>query len=617
MKRGNLILAALFAFLLPPVFAGCGKDVLPENERVSVSFTLPVGQAAGGVATKMSGDIVQYDPAKTTFRGIRQLYVLPFNIKAENNVIREIVYASDAPDELRTMPYYTSLMDFKDNQDKTIKGYIFDGVVMNRGNNTVLVYGLAAEKASDTMAPGSVPYKQHFGSLVLTTPPKVAKAGDIQFNLEPFLSIQDQKDAFSQWKSDNIALLNDVANASVTIDDNTYSFKTPSSYNYAPLEATLNRFTSEGVVFPGSNAMIGHKLTALYKSCKMLSQNADTKAVKELAGQICAIIEGRTDLLEIADDNTVTRKVAEDEVFGLPDGVVTVRWGVKLSDGSLGFDSPDKSEGVNVTAVDAFCYPAALWYYVNCPLQCSSDEKAQDLFENNKKWLEIISTENGWIRGVTNVTRMAAVRDPLQYGVALLSLSIKKATAPSLKDNIDKNVAINNNSFPLTGIIIGGQRTQTFDFTVKDDPENDMRFIYDADVNDKDGNAQAWISSTTDSSPVFTLAVSTRPAEDINFALEFRNDSEESFVGARDCTILPGSKFYLIGTMKYGEGKTSGSEKPAGVFVKDCYTSLNVSFEALASSYSILPDLNAADLQLGVNAKLTWDALTPSSISIQ
>ena len=144
-----------------------------------------------------------------------------------------------------------------------------------------------------------------------------------------------------------------------------------------------------------------------------------------------------------------------------------------------------------------------------------------------------------------------------------------------------------------------------------------MRFVYDADVNDKDGNALAWISSKTDSSPVFTLALSTRPAEDINFALEFRNDSEESFVGARDCTILPGSKFYLIGTMKYSEGKSSAAEKPAGVFVKDCYTTLNVSFEALASSYSILPDLNAADLQFGVKAKLTWDALTPTSVVIK
>lgn len=616
MKRGNLvILTALVAFLLSPVFTGCGKDVLPENERVSVSFSLPVGQAAGGVATKMSGDVVQNDNPKT-FRGIQQLYVLPFKIEAENNVIREIVYASDAPEELRAMPYYTSLMDFKDNQDKTIKGYIFDGVVMNRGVNTVLVYGLAAEKASETMAPGSVPYKQHFGSLVLTAPSKVAKAGDIQFNLEPFLSIQNQKDAFSQWKSDNIALLNEVANASVTIGDKTYSFKTPSSYNSATLESVLNAFTSEGVVFPGSNAMIGQKMTALYKSCKNLSQNA-TGAVKELAGQICTIIEGRTDLLEIADSGTVTRKVAEDEVFGLPDGVVTVRWGVKLSDGSLGFDSPDKPEGVNVTAVADFCYPPSLWYYVNSPLLSSSDDTAKDLFENNGKWSEIISKGNGWVRGVTNVTRMAAVRDALQYGVALLCLNIKKAAATSLKDNKDKDVSIDNDSFPLTGVIIGGQRTQTFDFTVLDDPDNDMRFIYDADVNDKDGNAQAWISSTTDNSPVFTLALPTRQAEDINFALEFRNDSGVSFVGARECTILPGSKFYLIGTMKYDEGTTSGSEKPAGVFVKDCYTTLNVSFEALASSYSILPDLNAADLQFGVNAKLTWDALTTSYISIK
>ena len=69
--------------------------------------------------------------------------------------------------------------------------------------------------------------------------------------------------------------------------------------------------------------------------------------------------------------------------------------------------------------------------------------------------------------------------------------------------------------------------------------------------------------------------------------------------------------------MKYSEGTTTESTKPASIFVKDHYTTLKVSIEALAASYAILPDLRQADLQLGVNTKITWDALTPTSIMIK
>ena len=621
MKSGTRILIpALLACLLPPALTGCQENALRPDDRVSVSFSMPVGQVPGGPATKMSESIVQNDLSKTDFRGIQELYVLPFSIQKQgidNSAWREEVYPTDTYFDVRTMPVYSSLSDYKDDDDKTIKGYIFDNIVMNRETNAVLVYGRATETASGTMPSGSVAYKQHHGSLVPThlMEENSNMAEAIQFDLEPFLSTSAQKNSFADWKSANIALLNEIADASVTIADETYSFKTPSSYNNTPLEAALNAFTSEGVVFAGSNAMIGLKLTALYKACSDLSSKGDTQPVKDLAARLCEIISGRTDLLEVAADGTVTRKLTASETFGLPDGVVTLRWGTKLSDGSLGFDSPDKSEGVNVTNVDAFCYPPALWYYVNGPLLCNSQDDAKEQFVADKKWSDILDSGNGWIRGVTNVTRVAAVRDPMQYAVALLKLNIKKiGDATSLLDQAGNAVSINNSSFPLTGIILGGQRSQAFDFTATD---NDMRFVYDPEVNAADGSAQAWISSKVESSPVFTLALSTRTAEDVNFALEFRNDSKDAFSGIRGCTILPGSKFYLIGTMKYSEGTTSDTKKPAGVFVKDHYTTLNVSFSSLASSYAILPDLTAPDLQLGVSTKLNWDALTPTYVSIQ
>lgn len=624
MKKGtHILIPTLLACILLPALTGCQeKEVLRPDDRVSISFSIPVGQAAGGLATKMSEEVVQNDLSKTSFRGIQDLYIVPFSIPKQGSAWREYVYAADEYSDVRTMPAYNSLKDYKDDNDKTIKGYIYDNVVMNRDVNTVLVYGQAYESTSNALASSSVTHKQRYGSLIPTQlmGENAHSVGAIRFDLEPFLNSNDRKQAFATWKATNITLLNEVANASVTVGGKDYSLKTPSSYNNAPLENAFNAFTSAGVVFPGSNAMIGLKLTALYKDCKALSSTGDTEAVRTLAAQVCSIIDSKTDLLEVSSDGTVTRKVATGEVFCLPDGVVTLRWGITLSDGSLGFDSPDKSQGVNVTAVDAFCYPPALWYYVNSPLLSSSADNAKDQFEADKKWSDILASSKGWIRGVTNASRMAAVRDQLQYAVALLRLDINKTGSATLADNTATtpvNVQVDNQKFPLTGIVFGGQRTQAFDFTVWDDPDNDMRFIYDADLNNQNGNAQAWISSTADSKPVYTLALATRAAEDINFALEFRNDSNQTFTGARGCTILPGSKFYLIGTMKYSEGTTTESTKPASIFVKDHYTTLKVSIEALAASYAILPDLRQADLQLGVNTKITWDALTPTSIMIK
>lgn len=619
----RILIPALLACLLLPALTGCQeKEMLRPDERVSVSFSIPVGQTAGGLATKMSEEVVQNDLSKTSFRGIQDLYIVPFSIPKQGSAWREYAYADDEYSDIRTLSATKSPEDYKDDNNKTIKGYIYDNVVMNRDVNTVLVYGQAYESTSNALASSSVTHKQRYGSLIPTQlmGENAHSVGAIRFDLEPFLNSETRKQAFSTWKSANITLLNDIADASVTIGTEVYSLKTPSSYNNDPLEKAFDAFTSKGVVFPGSNEMIGLKLTALYKSCTALSSTGDSEAVRKLAAQVCTIMDGKKEqgLLEIAADGTVTRTVAAGEVFGLPDGVVTLRWGITLSDGSLGFDSPDKSQGVNVTAVDAFCYPPALWYYVNSPLLSNSEDDAKDQFVANKKWSDILDSSKGWIRGVTNASRVAAVRDQLQYAVALLKLDIQQlAGTTTLKDKTGKDIPVNNSYFPLTGIVFGGQRTQAFDFTVWDDPNNDMRFIYDADLNDKNGQAQAWISSTADSKPVYTLALATRMGEDINFALEFRNDSDQSFTGARDCVILPGSKFYLIGTMEYSKGTTSETTKPASVFVKDHYTTLKVSFNALAASYAILPDLNRADLQLGVNAKLTWDAVTPTSIPIK
>ena len=161
MKTGTRIfIPALIACLLPPVFTGCQeKDNLRPDERVTVSFSMPVGQTIGGLSTKMSGEVVQNDLSQTSFRGIQELYVLPFIIQKQGTNgenWREEVWSTDEYGDIRTMPGYNSLKDYLGDNGQTIKGYIFDRIVMNRDVNTVLVYGQATETSSNATPSGSV-----------------------------------------------------------------------------------------------------------------------------------------------------------------------------------------------------------------------------------------------------------------------------------------------------------------------------------------------------------------------------------------------------------------------------------------------------------------------------
>ena len=69
--------------------------------------------------------------------------------------------------------------------------------------------------------------------------------------------------------------------------------------------------------------------------------------------------------------------------------------------------------------------------------------------------------------------------------------------------------------------------------------------------------------------------------------------------------------------MAYSDLPAEQKAQQASVFAKDHITTLTVQFEALAGAYSVLPELATPDLQLGVSAKLTWDALTPNSAELQ
>ena len=610
---------ALLACLLPPILTGCGKDSLAVDGKLSIPVFLSVGDLPTGVETKMTDQIVQNDDPQT-FRGIHNFHVIPFNIS------HEFVEGQDQCFE-ENIQMADKLNTYSLTGSDASWGYYSGGSYVKNLTNSVLMYGEAAALSSETIQLGTVAYKQRYGVIVpneavTNRTNGIKKAEVLAFDLEPILSDQDK---FSTWRSNHLAMLNAIANAT----SGTGTFKDPATYgDDATLSAAFRTFSGEGQVFSSANLPV--LLTNLYRLCFSMPSTAKTAAV-DVANKIRTVIESyataTSPLLSISgsgQDASVSLVQPVNAVFGLPEGTVAFQWGKLLvgTSGS-GFGSPDKSEGVNIVP-DKYCFPPALWYYVNSPLLGSSTSGTEDRFRTNPTWADIVNAKDKiegtpiYTRGVVLDTKAALVRDPLQYAVGMLSLKLNgpsPSTATELADNKGKKISIEDTNFPLTGIIIGGQRTQNFDFTASN---GDIRFIYDADVNDSFGTAKSWLSFNETCKPVYTLTFPTRKEEDVYFALEFCNESGESFTGARNCTILPGSKFYLIGKMEYSKGTTSnGASAPDAVFVKDHITTLTVSFEALAGAYSVLPELATRDLQIGVKAKLDWDVVTPYSHVLQ
>ena len=619
MKQNRTIFAiALFAGLLPMVLTGCRKDGFDTADKVSIPLALSVGRASEGLSTKMGDKIVQADGSEASFRGIQEMYIVPFSLSSTDVSSRSGQYVVKAGD-LRfsanlTLPNAIS-GEFKDKADQTFFGlvhnnnaHLFPNVTVEPETNAVLVYGQATEEASGTLVAGTVPYKKRYGVINPTgalTTTSGTTAGDIQFALEPFLSTDESKQNFEDWKRINIELLTGFAAVNV---GGTVIFRNPATYGNDPdLTAAWEAFSCDGRVFSCSDETVGRLLTQLYRTC--FSLKGDVTDVQKLANKLIDAFTVYSERLTVSGEGTsavVTMKAGAPASYGLPDGVATMRWDKSSSK----FVSLDKGDGINIANADKYCYPPALWYYANSPVRSyTRDPKITNptlTYLESKSWAEIV--QNYTIAGVNKKSDAAVIPEQLQYAVAMLKLKLvpKSGIGSTIKDGAGHSVDINNTNYPLTGIIIGGQRSQKFDFSPNDDPN--MRFIYDSDVTG------AWLSSSASNQPVNTLVFESHPSYDekINFALEFRNDSTSPLYGVRECIVLPGSKFYLMGTIVLSEAKNMATNPQSSIFVRDHITTVTATFDSAALSYcyDMLPDLSIGELQVGVNVQVNWDYST-------
>lgn len=315
-----------------------------------------------------------------------------------------------------------------------------------------------------------------------------------------------------------------------------------------------------------------------------------------------------------------------------------------------------------------YLHPAELWYYVNSPIRTTNKEdlKVGDYPNGVNTW----KNENSWTADaweakgkVKSSTRGVAVKNNINYGVALLKSSVLKS-ADTYKDNRkamtdnkenDRIITKNDLRLTLTGVLVGGVN-----------PRMDWQFIrkYESaaasavegigDLSLFDGVIyDSSIANGTVPTPAgeenYTLVYDNFNSTDADsdglqndqnnvlIALEFKNLGDP-FWGKHNLIPTDGF-FYLVAEIPapttaqinglasawptdhqippvYGvDGEDVPGDKVAGeskkiarVFMQDFMTEIkfNLVQESLKNAYYTMPDLRASQMSLGLSVDLQW-----------
>ena len=285
----------------------------------------------------------------------------------------------------------------------------------------------------------------------------------------------------------------------------------------------------------------------------------------------------------------------------LPDGALAVAY----DDGEKKFDgnAAHAYGGLAPAEINTYVYPAQLWYYANTKIK-THNTTLEGQYTGAKSWKDILAKYANDNSSVNSKTRSVALKDTVQYAVARLDVKVKTKENNYLEDNdpVTANNHVSNPAlgWPLTAVLVGGQKHVGFDFTPATYAGGDgtVYTIYDKTMT------SAIKAVTTDYSAAnSTLVLETAANADEYIALEFENTSDKDFYGY-DGIVPVGGKFYLVGQLT----AAAATETDNKVFKQDYTTTVRVAIKDLKHAYSTIPDLRAPQLEIGLSVDLEWRA---------
>lgn len=565
-----------------------GSGVAGQVVKTQFVINIPyAGNESGGnarVSTRMTAENTQNN---NNFLGLKDIEMFAYdNVPSESN-----------PTSTRTIRIGTRTPSADDNNCR-----IYSDIAIPVGTKNMIFYAKATR--TKTVASGTA-NKTNFEAGSLTNPYTTftdeakPNLSELNFNLEAIHKNADL-DTYGQAILQKLnAIANTTAGGKKWSDTGTDESADKDDKILHSLYIQFIKLTAGST--KSVNSFIEHLKEAIE------SQGVQTEMAK-------AIIEKCT-----AVSGTFPRNL------DLPDGVAKVKF--NSTNSSFSFETVTAgttTSGSNLIDYKTVTYPSELAYFVSSPIKTSTTNKSKvsDLPSYNEWLAGTANIWNGYDEMVKNNTLFVALQNPVQYGVACLKSSIKCANT-SLKDNAskivgsesDNTITVNDNSFPVTGILIGGQPAGVkWDFEPASAIQSrDFKYtIYDKEMNGGSTFTAKAVETTT--LPYnYTLVLDNKDTSggatqsNVNVVIELENNAAD-FYGA-DGLIPKGSKFYLAGTLDLTV--TSGVQKPGNstvdhVFVKDHTTVANFTIKNLKKAYNCIPDLRTSKINVGLAVDLSW-----------
>ena len=569
--------------------------------------------------------ITEMGDGEDRFRGIDRIILIPFAKSGDG-----VVASTDAPVS------YPLLFGGFQTLSQASSAHLYDSYTeFPLKTNAMLAYGIAKQESGSKKVNGSL--VQGFADTYMA-----AKAAEIQFTPDVMLPSSGTPKAAKDLADILTAVVCDVsythpeAASSGTVSKEV-SLLWNGSIGDPNLRDCYQQLTQEGKLIPGSRASIAALLTTLLKALKQESINADpyefevdgtiyladNLTKKQMYNGLRQVIKdklnGCSQLYVDEENATVSFKENPDKDayipdypvnLGLPDGAAAVRWT------PLGYVVPTQNGLDGLAPISSFCFPPSLYYRANTRIKTSVEEKEtlQEAYDV-ESWSKILTDYYSWGTSVSTNTKSVALVDSLHFAVGMLKATVKAQSATLLDYENRTSIPVGETTFPLTGIIIGRQYPQHFDFTpiYTSDTETTQYFLYDSQIQGVN------LAASSPSADFRTLVLQTPDEKSVYVSLEFQNNSGKTFYGVDGGRIFNGNKFYLVGKLdvppEYDEN--GNKRKSDSVFLQDHVTTVNFVVPSLANAYSAIPDMGIPQLALGVLAQVNWELSTPTIISLE
>lgn len=320
--------------------------------------------------------------------------------------------------------------------------------------------------------------------------------------------------------------------------------------------------------------------------------------------------------------------------FNLPTGVALLTY-----DAEDGFshissaDLPSLIDRNSVLAENHYMYPSELLYFDNSALRVNNASVLASAYPNGTANWDNASEWDGWTNGaVTSSTRSVAVKNNINYGVAMLQtkVSIDTEVGNNFEDNRnaitgEANQKLTYNevrNLELVGVLVGGQHHQMgWNYLAQNTTAEDWNYvIYDNQI------PNGTIPTPTDQEN-YTLVFDNyipqaAQTNDVFVALEFKNNGKD-FYGIGNM-IRSGGTFYLVGKLNLASATNSitwpttyaippytaagASQEVSRVFIQDFMTTatFKIGATSLQNAFVTVPDLRSSQTSLGLSVDLKW-----------